>query len=77
MYARYGLYKLDTPIIETNEELHAKAGGETEKQIYRFNKGDNDLLFYCYYLNLLNLCFQNFPKKPSFNFLFKLIKLFY
>lgn len=34
---------LDTPIIEMSDVLLAKAGGETEKQIYRFNKGDNDL----------------------------------
>lgn len=34
---------LDTPIIESSEVLLAKAGGETEKQIYRFNKGDHDL----------------------------------
>ena len=34
---------LDTPIIESSEVLLAKAGGETEKQIYRFNKGDSDL----------------------------------
>ena len=43
VYSNYGFYKLDTPIIESSEVLLAKAGGETEKQIYRFNKGDNDL----------------------------------
>ena len=43
VYASYGFYPLDTPIIESSEVLLAKAGGETEKQIYRFNKGDNDL----------------------------------
>lgn len=43
VYANYGFYSLDTPIIESSEVLLAKAGGETEKQIYRFNKGDNDL----------------------------------
>ena len=42
-YQSYGYYPLDTPIIEYSEVLLAKAGGETEKQIYRFNKGDNDL----------------------------------
>ena len=42
-YSSYGFYPLDTPIIESSEVLLAKAGGETEKQIYRFNKGDNDL----------------------------------
>ncbi len=42
-YESYGFYPLDTPVIEYSEVLLAKAGGETEKQIYRFNKGDNDL----------------------------------
>ncbi len=42
-YKLYGFYPLDTPVIEYSEVLLAKAGGETEKQIYRFNKGDNDL----------------------------------
>ena len=42
-YESYGFLPLDTPVIETSEVLLAKAGGETEKQIYRFNKGDNDL----------------------------------
>jgi len=39
----YGFTPLDTPIIEASEVLLAKGGGETEKQIYRFTKGDNDL----------------------------------
>ena len=43
VYASYGYYELDTPIIESSEVLLAKAGGETEKQIYRFQKGDSDL----------------------------------
>lgn len=34
---------MDTPVIESSEVLLAKAGGETEKQIYRFYKGENDL----------------------------------
>ena len=42
-YERFGFLPLDTPIIESSEVLLAKAGGETEKQIYRFNKGENDL----------------------------------
>ena len=42
-YKRFGFLPLDTPIIELSEVLLAKAGGETEKQIYRFNKGDTDL----------------------------------
>lgn len=43
VYSSYGFYPLDTPIIELSSVLLAKAGGETEKQIYRFNKGNNDL----------------------------------
>ena len=42
-YESYGFLPLDTPIIEDANILLAKAGGETEKQIYRFNKGENDL----------------------------------
>jgi len=42
-YQKFGFTPLDTPVIERSETLLAKAGGETEKQIYRFKKGDNDL----------------------------------
>ena len=42
-YARYGFTPRDTPLIEASEVLLAKGGGETEKQIYRFTKGDTDL----------------------------------
>ena len=42
-YASYGFAPLDTPIIEDAQILLAKGGGETEKQIYRFQKGDSDL----------------------------------
>ncbi len=42
-YQNYGFVPLDTPIIEYSNVLLAKAGGETEKQIYRFLKGENDL----------------------------------
>lgn len=42
-YEKFGFLPIDTPIIEMSEVLLAKAGGETEKQIYRFQKGDNDL----------------------------------
>ena len=42
-YKKFGFLPLDTPILELSEVLLAKAGGETEKQIYRFNKGDTDL----------------------------------
>ncbi|HWQ30585.1 MAG TPA: histidine--tRNA ligase, partial [Negativicutes bacterium] len=42
-YEKAGFLPLDTPIIEKSEVLLAKGGGETEKQIYRFTKGDSDL----------------------------------
>jgi histidyl-tRNA synthetase len=42
-YARYGFTPLDTPVVEAAEVLLAKGGGDTEKQIYRFQKGDSDL----------------------------------
>ncbi|MDO4515770.1 MAG: histidine--tRNA ligase [Bacillota bacterium] len=42
-YSLYGFTPLDTPVIESAEILLAKGGGETEKQIYRFTKGDSDL----------------------------------
>ena len=42
-YERFGFLPLDTPVIEYSDVLLAKAGGETEKQIYRFTKGETDL----------------------------------
>lgn len=42
-YQKFGFLPLDTPILELSEVLLAKAGGETEKQIYRFDKGDTDI----------------------------------
>ena len=42
-YSLYGFTPLDTPAIEAADVLLAKGGGETEKQIYRFQKGDSDL----------------------------------
>ena len=42
-YSLYGFTPLDTPVIEASEVLLAKGGGETEKQIYQFTKGDSDL----------------------------------
>ena len=43
VYKRYGFLPLDTPVLELSDVLLAKAGGETEKQIYRFEKGDIDI----------------------------------
>lgn len=42
-YKKAGFVAIDTPTIEKSEILFAKAGGETEKQVYRFTKGENDL----------------------------------
>ncbi len=42
-YESFGFTPLDTPVLELSEVLLAKAGGETEKQIYRFSKGDTDI----------------------------------
>ncbi len=42
-YESFGFLPLDTPVLESSEVLLAKAGGETEKQIYNFSKGDNNL----------------------------------
>ena len=42
-YEKFGFLPLDTPILELSEVLLAKAGGETEKQIYRFTKGESDI----------------------------------
>ncbi len=43
VYEKFGFVAIDTPVIERSEILFAKAGGETEKQIYRVEKGTNDL----------------------------------
>lgn len=42
-YKSFGFVSLDTPVLELSDVLLAKAGGDTEKQIYRFSKGNNDL----------------------------------
>ena len=42
-YEMFGFTPLDTPVLEASDVLLAKAGGETEKQIYRFTKGDTDM----------------------------------
>ncbi len=39
----HGLACLDTPVLELSSVLLAKAGGETEKQIFRLIKGDTDM----------------------------------
>ncbi len=42
-FESYGFLPIDTPVLENSEVLLAKAGGETEKQIYSFTKGDNKI----------------------------------
>ena len=42
-YESFGFLPIDTPVLEYSEILLAKAGGETEKQIYSFKKGDSDI----------------------------------
>lgn len=42
-FEKHGFLPIDTPVIEKSEVLLAKGGGETEKQIYRFSKGDTDM----------------------------------
>lgn len=43
VYEKYGFLPIDTPVLEYSDILLAKAGGETEKQVYRFKKGDTDI----------------------------------
>ena len=43
LYEDNGCLAIDTPIIEKSEVLLAKSGGETEKQVYSFQKGKNNL----------------------------------
>ncbi len=43
VYKQKGFMPMDTPVIEKEKVLLAKAGGEKEKQIYRFNKGNTAL----------------------------------
>ncbi|NLN15272.1 MAG: histidine--tRNA ligase [Tissierellia bacterium] len=42
-YEKFGFLPIDTPVIEKSEVLLAKGGGETEKQVYRFKKGNTDM----------------------------------
>ena len=58
-YSSYGFYPLDTPVIESSEVLLAKGGGDTEKQIYRFAKGDSNLALR---FDLCLLCLRSFPQ---------------
>ena len=42
-YEKFGFLPIDTPLIEKSEVLLAKGGGETEKQIYKVVKGNQDM----------------------------------
>ena len=43
IYQLYGFRPIETPVLERAEILLSKSGGETEKQIYQFEKGDTKL----------------------------------
>lgn len=43
VYELYGFRPIETPLLERSEVLLAKGSGETDKQIYRFKKGDADI----------------------------------
>lgn len=43
IYEMNGCLAIDTPIIEKADVLLAKSGGETEKQVYSFQKGKSNL----------------------------------
>ncbi len=77
VYERHGFQPIDTPIIEKEEILLAKAGGETEKQIYRFEKGRNNLAlrfdltvplarYVAQYYNELNFPFRRYQISKVF-----------
>lgn len=62
-YEKYGFIPIDTPLIEKSEVLLAKGGGETEKQIYRFTKGDTDMaLRFDLTVPLARYVAQHFPE---------------
>ncbi len=42
-YEAYGFLPIDTPVLEREEILLAKGGGETAKQMYNFTKGKTDI----------------------------------
>lgn len=42
-YEKFGFLPIDTPILEKSEVLLVKSGGETEQQVYRFEKGSTDM----------------------------------
>ncbi len=42
-YEKFGFLPIDTPNIERSEILLAKGGGETEQQMYRFERGKTDM----------------------------------
>lgn len=43
VYIKHSFLPLDTPILELSEILLAKSGGDIDKEVYRFNKGDTDI----------------------------------
>lgn len=43
VYLKHAFLPLDTPVLELSEILLAKSGGEIDKEVYRFKKGDTDI----------------------------------
>ena len=43
VYELFGFRPVETPILERAEVVLAKSGGDTEKQIYTFSKGDTNM----------------------------------
>lgn len=43
LYQSFGFMPLDTPILELSEILLAKSGGNIDKEIYNFKKGDTNI----------------------------------
>jgi len=71
VYEENGCLPMDTPIIEKSEVLLAKTAGETEKQVYSFKRGSNDLTlrfdltvpvarFVAHYFNELTFPFKRY-----------------
>jgi histidyl-tRNA synthetase len=43
VYQKFAFMPLDTPVLELSEILLAKSGGEIDKELYNFKKGDTDI----------------------------------
>lgn len=43
VYKKYAFLPIDTPVLELSEILLAKSGGEIDKELYHFTKGDTNV----------------------------------